>query len=1243
MNRLLLSLVMVLTCQMLSGQPAHHREPGFPFIRNFSATEYNAHAQNFDIKRDRDGIMYFGNFAGVLQYDGSFWRLIPTQKMTRVSSLGTDTAGNIYVGALGEIGKLSNDSTGKMGFTGMVSSGQNGAPDFGEVFQIIAVGDDLCFLTRELMYRLHNGQMELVTPGSEILAGFGVNQSMWLVLRDKGLVKFDKGNLIKVTGGDQFSETVTVKAMLPYPGDRILIVTGNRGLYLFQDQTILKLNSDADPILRKGRVSSAVLLFDGTYAIGTAGHGILVLEHDGNLRQIIDRPGGLRSENVQALFSGKDNTLWAALNNGIALLELPSPLAIFDERNGLRGAVNALVRFNERLYAATYQGLFRYEESLSGFAHVQGINTACWAIVSMGNELVAATSQGVFLVNDRHARMIKEGFSLSLATDARNPGVVYVGGTRSLNALQNQGGIWNSRPIAHIGDEVNDLIRDGMGNIWGSTVTKSIFCYTPQDGKITFFGAREGLPETTGSSINLIGGIISVATRTGLYLYNPELNTFSPHTICLADTTSEGRWYSIITEDHHGNLWVNAGDESRLRYLIRKGESYESHQTPFLPVANDAFWTITPEPDGPLWAGGPDGLLRYDPGVKIVREEPWPTLLRKIALNHDSVIFYGDKKGSRVLSAEPRFRYGDNSLRFEFSAPFFAARGSNQYQFQLSGFDETWSDWSLQTHKEYTNLPAGKYTFRVRARNVYGKTAEEASFRFTVLPPWYSTWWAYLMYALFAVALVWLIMILRNRKLVAEKRTLEQKIAERTTEVVQQKEEIEKQSDELAGKNDELEKINNMVKSINSEIRFDKLLQTLLEKLKVIRSVERSSALVFDKNTGVFRFKACSGIDIRQLEHVAMTLQEAETRYLSQTTEVFEDIFVKIAFPDWVSLAGKYGDPVPKSMLIVVIRVENRVEAFLVIHNNNRENAFGAKELSFIRNSKEHIISAFIRTRIMEDLQYTLANLKDTQDQLVQSEKLASLGALTAGIAHEIQNPLNFVNNFSSLSADLIDEMTETINTIKELIDPEKFADIEEVAGMIKGNVKKINEHGKRAESIVKGMLQHSRGKSGEFEMTDINNLVTEYVNLAYHGMRAKDKSFNTAIRTSLDPEVGKASIIPQELSRVILNIVNNACYAVDERAKKQTGFSPEVLVSTRKEGDRFEIRIRDNGTGIPDHVREKIFNPFFTTKPTGKGTGLGLSMSFDIITQMHKGKLEVFSKEMEFTEFVITIPMKPA
>jgi two-component system NtrC family sensor kinase len=275
-------------------------------------------------------------------------------------------------------------------------------------------------------------------------------------------------------------------------------------------------------------------------------------------------------------------------------------------------------------------------------------------------------------------------------------------------------------------------------------------------------------------------------------------------------------------------------------------------------------------------------------------------------------------------------------------------------------------------------------------------------------------------------------------------------------------------------------------------------------------------------------------------------------------------------------------------------------------------------------------------------LQNTLENLKETQKQLIQSEKLASLGQLTAGIAHEIQNPLNFVNNFSSLSIDLTTELKEFMEKEKENLAPESLEDLAEVVEMLDSNVRKINEHGQRAERIVKGMLQHSRGKSGEFLLTDLNALVEEYLNLAYHGMRAENKEFNATFIKDLDPEVGRVKVVPQDFSRVILNIMNNACYAVFEKSQRKIqGYVPTIAISTKRSDQQIIIRIKDNGTGIPQAIVDKIFNPFFTTKPTVKGTGLGLSMSYDIVTNIHGGKLDVSSMEGESSEFIITIPDK--
>jgi len=273
-----------------------------------------------------------------------------------------------------------------------------------------------------------------------------------------------------------------------------------------------------------------------------------------------------------------------------------------------------------------------------------------------------------------------------------------------------------------------------------------------------------------------------------------------------------------------------------------------------------------------------------------------------------------------------------------------------------------------------------------------------------------------------------------------------------------------------------------------------------------------------------------------------------------------------------------------------------------------------------------------------------LIELQVTQEQLIQSAKMASLGELTAGIAHEIQNPLNFVNNFSEVSVELLGELRE--GTANKLIASDK-AEADLIINDLADNLKKINAHGKRADSIVKGMLQHSRVSANKKELTDINALSDEYLRLSYHGLRAKDNTFNISIETSFDMNIEKLSIVPQDIGRVLINIYNNAFYSVQHKAKLNIkGYEPKLWVTTKgivKDGDleAAQIRIRDNGMGIPNKILDKIYQPFFTTKPAGQGTGLGLSLSYDIITNEHKGQLKVETKEGEYTEFIIELPNK--
>jgi signal transduction histidine kinase len=458
--------------------------------------------------------------------------------------------------------------------------------------------------------------------------------------------------------------------------------------------------------------------------------------------------------------------------------------------------------------------------------------------------------------------------------------------------------------------------------------------------------------------------------------------------------------------------------------------------------------------------------------------------------------------------------------------------------------------------------------------------------------------------------------------------------------------EVQTRTRELARSVEELQALGEVSQAVNSTLDLETVLTTIVGRAVQLSRTDAGAIYVFDEEQKEFRLHATYGMTETMItaitdQHIGLGDAHIGVAVVERKPIQVPDIRNEPAAPvNKINLREGY-----RGILIIPLLRPDHIVGALVVRRK-MPGEFPQSTIELLQTFADQSVVAIQNARLYEnveartrELAKSLEDLRTAQDRLVQTEKLASLGQLTAGIAHEIKNPLNFVNNFSAISVELIDELREALAGAN--LDAKLRGEISEIADMLQGNLDKVVQHGKRADSIVKNMLLHSRQGSQEHRPIDINTIVEESLNLAYHGARAEKQGFNITLERSFDPAAGEVDVFPQEITRVLLNLISNGFYAATKRKAEANGgnYEPTLIAATKNLGDRVEIRIRDNGTGIPPEVKAKLFSPFFTTKPVGEGTGLGLSISHDIIVKQHGGSIEVDTRPGEFTEFRIVLP----
>lgn len=770
---LLGGLLLALASLAAAGPPS---EQGLPWIQNFSPREYRAQPQNWAFIQDRRGVIYAGNNDGVLEFDGVRWRLIPTANRTCVRSLALDETGRIWVGAQGEFGYLRPEAGGDLAFVSLVNRLEPRHQTFNDVWCTHATRAGIYFTTRNRLFRWSGDRIRSWAPTTSFHQSYRVGERIYLREPNVGLVELDGDTLRPVPGGERFASE-KIGFMLPWPAaapggaGRILVGTRAQGLLLLDGGALAEFPTQADDFLRQNLIYHGLVLPDGSVALATVHGGVVHLDRRGRLIQVVNKRSGLQDETVYALFLDDQSGLWLGLENGISRVGMSEPLSRYDERLGLKGTVMAVCRHGGVLHVGTSRGIHRLESVTRAdsrlpspaFGPFTDIRSQIWAFLPVGASLLVADNEGVHEIRGRQVTMVRPsvGNTGCLCPSRMNPARIFVGmqdGLASIRRSGGDGGPWiDEGRVPGITEQVRSIAEDDNGRLWLGTRNHGVLRLTfPGDGGsgpdrpvpvIERYGLPHGLPSPNENRVDRAAGGVLFCTHAGIYRFDEAAGRFRPDPRFARLFGGEARRVSLVREDGRGNLWLHTVVATQGAHgsgvAVRQADgTFHFVGTPFHRLAEYAIDAICPEPDGVVWLGGTDGLLRYDPRVPKDYRKDFTTLVRRVSVNGRGLFGgAGTASGDGVGSA-PRLEPDDHSLVFEFAAANFDAPAALRYQVQLEGYDPGWSTWGPTPFKEYTNLPPGDYRFHVRARNVYGHVGREDGFAFRILPPWTETWWA---------------------------------------------------------------------------------------------------------------------------------------------------------------------------------------------------------------------------------------------------------------------------------------------------------------------------------------------------------------------------------------------------------------------------------------------------------------------------------------------------------------------
>jgi len=852
--------LIILLCVFPYWLIAQSNKFGVPLLRNYTPDEYKANEQNMAVVQDHRGIMYFGNFEGVLEYDGEYWRIIQLPNNSMVRSLALDVNGTVIVGAVGEFGCLLPDKLGTLQYHSY-SSQLDSANMPTDVWCINVLNDGIYFNTFKKLYRYDGQRINKIwnMPRFSFFSFVDHNQ-LYLSNRKDGLYILHDDSLIYAKGNTVYSDA-NIFTLQPFDNENLLIFNSNIGLSTYNKLSGIINSKFAKPQLNKVLIESicysSTILPSGLYGLATLQSGVYVINQNAEPAYQLNRNTGLMDETVPQIYYNKNTTysqpVWMALNTGIAKAEMASPIRIFNELNGLKGTVEDIVKFGDKIFAATSSGVFFVDTKTDQprFKQVQDIQGQTWSLLRFNihenrkgkNILLVGSSLGLFQISESFAQAseIASFYTFKLYQSHKDSTQIYIGYDQGLSSLNYKNGSWqNQQKYEQINGTVRFIIEDTNNDLWVGTDYDGVYRMTqPATGEpvITKFDVSSGLPSLNIFSINLINAIIQVATDKGLFAYDAALQRFIPSKLAnnrFSDGTKAINWVS--TFDNKLMINLTHGARTKTEQLTFTINNAILDSVSYLRLPNQLI-SVFYNDSNITWIGSSDEIYTYDHTIKRTFVEKYPCHIRRVMLGEDSIIFdgtfYAFTKSDTIVrisdfqpkSQIPILNYKNNSIIFAYAAPFFEDEEATEYSYFLDGLSENWSRWSKDAKVSFNNLFEGDYVFKVKAKNVYGVESTIAEYTFVVNPPWFRTIVAYISYLILLTLLIWAIVKLNARRLILEKVRLEAIVRERTTEIrdknvilEQQNEEITRQKDEIEHKNREITASINYARRIQNAV-----------------------------------------------------------------------------------------------------------------------------------------------------------------------------------------------------------------------------------------------------------------------------------------------------------------------------------------------------------------------------------------------------------------------------------------